>query len=233
MLSRTLPDGFGIRVKLLLGICRMHQRNERRDHALIAGYQIIEKLTALLTLSLHIVWNSSGKVIVAVLLALPVGDVGFHRKQLILTQFHGGLCCNGTCIDRKNHTSVDVGQFRDEAILDEVGIVTKIQYPAVSPVHFEIVGTEFQAVRCNGILEAVSALCIQSRVIMVIVLRTVVEEVKQDAEFFFRCDLLKSGAELCEQRRKFGRDPIEIRPRFFLRFLFYRNRQVLVLCNAV
>ena len=38
VLSRTLPDGFGIRVKLLLGICRMHQRNERRNHALIAGY---------------------------------------------------------------------------------------------------------------------------------------------------------------------------------------------------
>ena len=77
VLSRTLPDGFGIRVKLLLCICRMHQRNECRNHALIAGYQIIEKFAALLTLTLHVVWNGSGKVIVAVLLALPVGDVGF------------------------------------------------------------------------------------------------------------------------------------------------------------
>ena len=68
---------------------------------------------------------------------------------------------------------------------------------------------------------------------MVIVLRTVVEKVKQNAEFFSRCDLLKFGTELCEQRRKFGRNTVEIRPRFLLRFLFYRNRQVLVLCNAV
>ena len=191
MLSRTLPDGFGIRVKLLLGICRMHQRNERRNHALIAGYQIVEKLTAFLPLALHIVWNSSGKVIVAVLLSLPIGNVGFHRKQLVLTEFYCRLGRNGACINRKDHTSVDVGQLRDEAILDEVGIVAQIQYSAISPVHFEIVGTEFQAVRCNGILEAVSALCIKSRVIMVIVLRTVVKEVKQDAEFFFRRDLLK------------------------------------------
>ena len=233
VLSRTLPDGFGIRVKLLLGICRMHQRNERRNHALIAGYQIIEKFTALLTLTLHVIRNGSGKVIVAVLLSLPIGNVGFHRKQLILTQFHGGLCCNGACIDRKDHTSVDVGQLRNETVLDKVGIVTQIQYPAVSPVHFEIVGTEFQTVRCNGILEAVSALCIQPRVIVVIVLRAVVEEVKQGAELLFRCDLLKFRTELCEQRRKFGRDTVEIRPRFFLRFLFHRNRQVLVLCNAV
>ena len=68
---------------------------------------------------------------------------------------------------------------------------------------------------------------------MVIVLRTVVEKVKQDAEFFFRRDLLKFGTELCEQRRKFGRDTVEIRPRFFLCFLFHRDGQILVLCNAV
>ena len=185
VLPRALPDGFGIRIKLLLGICRMHQRNECRNHALIAGYQIIEKFAALLTLTLHIVWNSSGKVIVAVLLSLPIGNVGFHRKQLILTQFHGGFCCNGACIDRKDHAAVDVGQLRNKAVLDEISIVAQVQYSAVSPVHFEIVGTEFQAVRCNGILEAVSALCIQSRVIAVIVLRAVVEEVKQNAEFFF------------------------------------------------
>ena len=191
MLSRTLPDGFGIRVKLLLGICRMHQRNERRDHALIAGYQIIEKFTAFLTLTLHVIRNGSGKVIIAVLLSLPIGNVGFHRKQFIFAQFHGGFCCNGACIDRKDHTSVDVGQLRNKTVLDEVGIVAQVQYPAVSPVHFEIVGTEFQTVRCNGILEAVSALCIKSRVIAVIVLRAVVEEVKQDAEFFFCRDLLK------------------------------------------
>ena len=191
VLSRTLPDGFGIRVKLLLGICRMHQRNERRNHALIAGYQIIEKFAALLTLSLHIVWNSSGKVIVAVLLSLPIGNVGFHRKQLVLTQLHGGFCRNGACINRKDHAAVDVGQLRNKAVLDEIGIVAQIQYPAVSPVHFEIVGTKFQAVRCNGILEAVSALRVQPRVIMVIILRTVVEKVKQDAEFFFCRDLLK------------------------------------------
>ena len=122
---------------------------------------------------------------------MPIGNVGFHRKQLILTQLHGGFCCNGTCIDRKDHAAVDVGQLRNKAVLNEISIVAQIQYPAVSPVRFEIVGTKFQTVRCNGILEAVSALCIQSRVIMVIVLRTVVEEVKQDAEFFFRCDLLK------------------------------------------
>ena len=164
---------------------------------------------------------------------MPIGNVGFHRKQLILTQFHGGFCCNGACIDRKNHTSVDVGQLRNKAVLNIIGIVAQVQYPAVSPVHFEIVGTKFHAVRCNGILETVSTLCIQSRVIMVILLRTVVEKVKQDAEFFFRRDLLKFGTELCEQRRKFGRDTVEIRPRFLLRFLFYRNRQVLVLCNAV
>ena len=185
VLSRTLPDGFGIRVKLLLGICRMHQRNERRDHALIAGYQIIEKFAALLTLTLHVIRNGSGKVIVAVLLSLPIGNVGFDRKQLVLTEFYCRFGRNGACINRKDHTPVDVCQFRDEAVLNEVGIVAQVQYPAVSPVHLEKVGTKFQTVRCNGILEAVSTLRVQSRVIVVIVLRTVVEEVKQDAEFFF------------------------------------------------
>ena len=164
---------------------------------------------------------------------MPIGNVGFDRKQLVLTEFYCRFGRNGACINRKDHTPVDVCQFRDEAVLNEVGIVAQVQYPAVSPVHLEKVGTKFQTVRCNGILEAVSALCIKSRVIAVIVLRAVVEEVKQDAEFFFRRDLLKFGTELCEQRRKFGRDTVEIRPRFLLRFLFYRNRQVLVLCNAV
>ena len=191
VLSRTLPDGFGIRVKLLLGICRMHQRNERRNHALIAGYQIIEKFAAFLTLTLHVIRNGSGKVIVAVLLSLPIGNVGFHRKQLVLTEFYCRFGRNGACIDRKDHTSVDVGQLRNKAVLNEISIVAQIQYSAISPVHFEIVGTEFQTVRCNGILEAVSALRVQPRVIMVIILRTVVEKVKQDAEFFFCRDLLK------------------------------------------
>ena len=191
MLSRTLPDGFGIRIKLLLGICRMHQRNEGRNHALIASYQIIEKFTALLTLALHVIRNGSGKVIIAVLLSLPIGNVGFHRKQLVLTEFYCRLGRNGACINRKDHAAVDVGQLSNETVLDEVGIVAQVQYPAVPPVHFEIVGTKFQTVRCNGILEAVSTLCIQPRIIVVIVLRTVVKEVKQDAEFFFCCDLIK------------------------------------------
>ena len=74
--------------KPLLGICRMHQCQHREHHPLVSGSQIIKELLGLLSLLLHVIWNYGREVVVHVLLALPVGDIGLNAEQPLLHLFH-------------------------------------------------------------------------------------------------------------------------------------------------
>ena len=62
-------------------------------------------------LLLQIVRNDSGEVVVLVLLALPVRDIGFRTEQPVFNFLHGFVRRNGDNINRKHQISVDITEL--------------------------------------------------------------------------------------------------------------------------
>ena len=60
----------------------MHQRHYGEHHALVTGGEIVQHLTGFLALLFEVIRDNGGKVIVAVLSALPVGHIGFHLSLI-------------------------------------------------------------------------------------------------------------------------------------------------------
>ncbi|MNP77885.1 hypothetical protein D3C76_1754010 [compost metagenome] len=72
----------------------MHHRQQTKHHTLVACSQIVQELLTLLALLLHIIGHDSRKVIVLILPALPVGNVGFHAQQTIFHLTDCFICRN-------------------------------------------------------------------------------------------------------------------------------------------
>ena len=107
VLSRTLLNTLGIRIKLRLGFCRVNDSDERRNYTLISCNEVVEKFLALLLLLLHFVGNGSGKVIVLILLFLPIRDICFYRKELVLALLNSLINGDRLRVDRQHHITVD------------------------------------------------------------------------------------------------------------------------------
>ena len=131
MLSCHGKHRFGVAVELLFIVGGNDHRNDRQHHPLISRGQIVQKLLALLALELHIVGHDGREIVVGVLPALPVGDVGFDAEQTVLHLPHGLVGGDRHNIDRQHHISVEVGQFRDHAVLDIRSVVLQKQDTAV------------------------------------------------------------------------------------------------------
>ena len=112
VLSRALLNTLGIRVKLRLGIRRVNYRDEGGYHSHIALHKVVEKVAAFVTLPFHFVWHGGRVVIVLVLLALPIRDIGFHRQELAFSLPYRLFLGYRLGINREHHISVDGGQLR-------------------------------------------------------------------------------------------------------------------------
>ena len=89
MLSCHGKHHFSIAVELLFVVGGNDHRNDRQHHPLIPRSQVIQKLLALFALELHIIRHDGREIVVGVLPALPVGDVGFDTEQTVFHLPHG------------------------------------------------------------------------------------------------------------------------------------------------
>ena len=158
MLSRHGKHRFGIAVKLLLGVGGDGQGHHREHHPLVAGGEVIQKLLAFLALQFHIVGDHSREVVVGVLAALPVGDVGFHTQQAVFHLPHGLIRGNRHNVDGEHQISVEIGKLRHHVILNIRGVVFEEQHPAELAAQLQIVALFFDPVRADIVLEAVAPL---------------------------------------------------------------------------
>ena len=158
MLSRHGEYGFGVAVKLLLGVGGDGQGHYRKHHPLVAGGEVIQKLLALFALQFHIVGNHSREVVVGVLAALPVGDVGFHTQQAVFHLPHGLIRGNRHNVDGEHQIAVEIGKLRHHVILNIRGIVFEEQHPAEFAAQLQIVAVFLDPVRADIVLEAVAPL---------------------------------------------------------------------------
>ena len=158
MLTGHGKDSFGITVKLLLGIGGQYHGNNSKHHALVAGSQIIQKLLGFFTLEFHIIGHNGRKIVIGVLAALPVGDVGFYTKQAVLNFSHSFIRGHRQYINRQHHVAVEIGQFRDHGVLDIAGVVFQENDPAKLLAELQMVAVLFNAVRADIVPEVVAFL---------------------------------------------------------------------------
>ena len=146
----------GVAIQLFLAVRHVDKGDEAEHHPLVAGGQVVQHLLGLLALQFHLIGNGGRPVVGGVLLALPVGNVGFHSQQGILHlagSFVGG---HRQDVDGEHHAAVEVTQFRDKAVLDVAGVVLQVQHTAKAVIDFEMVGRKLHTVGAEPILEAVA-----------------------------------------------------------------------------
>ena len=211
----------------------MHDCNECGNHALISCNEVIEKLPALVSLTLHIIRNCCREVVVLVLLSLPIRDIGLNGKELVFALPDSLVGGDGTCINGKHKTSVDVGKLCHKAVLNKVCVITQVHHSAVSSVHHEVVGTKLKAVGSDGILEAIPSPFVKTCIEVKIFFTSVMEEIEEDTKLFFSLHFLYARAERSKQRGKFCSYSAEITSRFLQTALFDSDSQVFVLHDTV
>ena len=108
-------------------------------------------------LEFHVIGNRSGKIVVGVLTALPVGDVRLHAQQRALQLAGGFVCRHRQNVDGQHQVAVKVAEFGHKAVLDVAGVVLQVQHPAIPCVQLEMVGGKLHAVGAEPILEMLPA----------------------------------------------------------------------------
>ena len=159
-LAHALPgggeNGIRIHIQLFLGIRGNDHGQDPEDHPLVTGGQIIQKLLAFLSLQFHVIGDNSGEIVVAVLAALPVGDVCLHTEKSVFYLPHSLVCGNGYHVNGEHHVSVQVRQLGYEIILNVAGIVLEVQYPGIPFPDLEIVAVPFHGIRADVVPEAMT-----------------------------------------------------------------------------
>ena len=233
MLSRHGEYGFGVAVKLLLGVGGDGQGHYREHHPLVAGGQIIQKLLAFFALQFHIVGHHSREVVVGVLAALPVGDVGFHTQQAVFHLPHGLIRGNRHNVDGKHQIAVEIRQLRHHVILNIGSVVFEEQHPAELAAQLQIVAVFLDPVRADIVLKAVAPFHHLAGVEHKFGFLALAVEVVQDTQALggvqlhtLRAKGRKMGNQVGSHTGKIGAGLLDV-------FLHHRDGDILLLGNAV
>ena len=215
MLSRHGEHRFGVAVKLLFVVGGNDHRNDRQHHPLISCGQVVQKFLALFALEFHIIGDDGGEIVVGVLPALPVGDVGFDAEQTVFHLPHGLVGGDRHNIDRQHHISVEVGQLRNHAVFDIGSIVFQKQDPAVFLAQLQTVAAFLHKVGADIILKVVP---LAHHVLRVKVKRrffALTVEIVEHPQLFGGVQLGTLGAEGGEMSDQVGADPGKVGAGFF------------------
>ncbi len=212
-LAQVLPggglEGVRVAVQLLLGVCQMHQGHHGEHHPLVAGGEVVQHLPGFFSLLFQIIRHHGGEIVVAVLPALPVGDVRLHTEQPVLHLPDGFVRGDGDHIDGQHHGAVQGRQLGDHAVLDIAGVLLQEQHPAKLISHDEVVLLKLQAVGTDGVLEAVALPHQVPEIQMVLRLLASAVEVVQHPETLHRVQLLAVGIQVAQTGGHIRRHPVE------------------------
>ena len=149
-------NGIRVRIQLLFGVGSNDHGQDAEDHPLVTGGQVIQKLLALLPLQLHVIGNHSREIVVAVLTALPVGDVRLHTQQTVFHLTNSFVRGDGHHVNGEHHVPVQIRQLGHEIILNIAGVVLEVQYPRKPISNLEIVAVPLDRIRAYVVPEAVT-----------------------------------------------------------------------------
>ena len=189
---------FRVAVQFLLAVCQMHQRHHRKHHALISGGEIVQHLAGLLALLLQIIRHHRREVVVAVLPALPVCDVGLDTQQAVLHLPHRFIRGHRNNVDRQHEAAVQARELVDHGVLDVAGVFLQEQDSTVFITHNEVVLLEFHAVRTDDVLEEAALLHALTQIQLELRFFTYAVEIMKDAEAFHGVQFLAAGVHVIE-----------------------------------
>ena len=192
---------FRVTVQFLLAVRQMHQRHHREHHALITGSEIVQHLTGLLALLFQVIGHNRGKIVVAVLSALPVGHIGLHAQQAVLHLPHRFIRGHRNNVDRQHEAAVQAGELVDHSVLDVAGILLQEQHPAILTAHDKVVFLKLHAVRTDGVLEGTATLHAVCQIQPELRFLTHTVEIMQDMEAVCRIHILAVGVHVVQTGR--------------------------------
>ena len=233
MLSCHGKYRFGVAVELFFVVGGNHHRNDCQHHPLIPRGQVVQKLLAFLALELHIIGDDGREIVVGVLSALPVGDIGFDTEQAVFHLPHGLVGGDRHNIDRQHHISVEIGQLRDHTVFDIRSVVFQKQDPAVFFAQLQTVAAFLQRVGADIVLEIMP---LAHHVLRVKVKRrflALTVKVVEHPQLFGGVQLGTLGAEGGEMGDQVGADPDKVGAGFFDVLLVDRHRDIFLLNDAV
>ena len=233
MLSCHGKHRFGIAVELLFVVGGNDHRNDRQHHPLIPRGQVVQKFLALLALELHIIGHDGGEIVVGVLPALPIGNVGFDTEQTVFHLPHGLVGGDRHNIDRQHHISVEIGQLRDHAVFDIRSVVLQKQDPAVFFAQLQAVAAFLHRVGADIVLEIVPLAHHILRVKVKGRFFTLTVEVVEHPQLFGGVQLGTLGAEGGEMGDQVSADPGKVGAGFFDVLFADRHRDIFLLNDAV
>ena len=184
MLSCHRKHRFCITVELLLGVGGDGHGDDSKHHPLVAGGKVVQKFLAFFALLFHVIGHYRRKVVVGILTALPVGDVGFHTQQTVFHFPNRLVRRNGNHINGQHQVAIKIGKLRHHIVLDITGVVLKEQHPAELIPQFERIAVFHNAVRADIVLEIVTPFRHSRQVKMELRLLALAVEIMQDAQAF-------------------------------------------------
>ena len=233
VLSGGSKQRFGVVVELLFGVRRVNHRQDGKHHALVSGGQIVQKLLHFPLLLLHVVGHSGGEIVILILFALPVGDVGLNAQQAVLRLLNRFVSGNRHHINAHHQIAVHVGQLCHHAVLDIGRILTQKQHPAITISQLEIVLLELHRIRADEILEAVTLLASLLQVKAEVGFFSHTIEVVKNAEPFFSLQLHALAAQPPKVSNQVCTHSCKIGSRILYRLLIDRDRHILVLHDGI
>ena len=233
MLSSHGEYGFGVAVKLLLGVGGDGQGHYREHHPLVSGGEIVQKLLALFPLKLHIIGNYGAEIVVGILAALPVGDVGFHTQKAVFYLTHSFIRGNRHNIDGEHQIAVEIRQLRHHVILNIRGVVFEEQHPAELIAQLQIVAVFLDSVRADIVLEAVAPLHHLTGIEHKLGFLALAVEVVQDTQALGGVQLHALGAKGRKVGNQVGSHTRKIGAGLLNVLLHHGNGDILFLHNAV
>ena len=121
----------GVPVQLLLAVGQVDQRHGHELQLLVILGQFLQQCLGGLLLLLDVIGKRGGPVQVLVLLLGPLGRVGGDAQQDVVDLLHRLAGGDGDHVDGQHEVAAQVAHLRDHGILQDSGIVPKIQHPPV------------------------------------------------------------------------------------------------------
>ena len=135
----------------------MGQRHHGEHHALVTLGEIVHILFSDFPHLLHLIGQISRKVVVGVLALLPAVGIGVHGHDDLIHHLDRLVHADGNNINGQHHVPGIVHQLGNHIVLDKAGIVTQKQSAPEVVAHLIMTFMKGQAIRRNGVLEAMPA----------------------------------------------------------------------------
>ena len=200
---------------------------------MVSGRQIVQELLGLFALELHVIRNNGTEIVVLILLALPVGDIGFNTQKPVLDLTDRFIRRDGDHVDGQHQIPVQFSKLGEHTVLDIACVVFEEQNSCKLFPELDVVCAPLHAIRADIITEVVTHSCLLIDVHLEGSLIAGAVEVVKDTQSLYRIECNALGTEPSEMGCQIRTDSGEICSCLLNVLLAHGDGHILFLRNAV